>query len=350
MSRVHVRCVVLALACAFDGGFSCAADSVSCAQQSSEPDGHDDKERLNSIEQIYSRNRGLFKAFTCKFRVVEGRAENIEDALNGRLDDAVRWAGLWIVDGGDARYELRCERPIEVELPTETSPRTDTGGVMTAARYLPQLELCSGKHRVRAVLSEVLKCVNLKHGQLSRHYITPISMGVREPIEFIRGAREGERYCRHAGTAMLDGASVDVIEGDRDPSSDGTPIFTWYLDFRRGCIPVKTVYGRDGKVRLTSVVTSIRKCENGGHICERAVTTWTSAVGLHAKIIELVSLDLSKPQRDSLALTLAPGTTVVDTKDMRSFFRLEATEELHVDEIDAWLQRCEAALKAHLAR
>lgn len=316
---------------------------------------HDPKERLKLIEQVYDRNRALFRAFTCKFRVIKGCAKNMDDALSGRLEDAVHWSGLWIVDGADARYELRCSRPIEVEFPTETSLRTPNGGVMTGARYLPEIELCSGKHQTYAGVSEVLDCVNLTRGAGFRAITTPISLGVMgrgescAPVEAIRGAREGRWRCRYAGHSIVDEATVDAIEADGDPERDGAPLFTWYLDVRRGCIPVKTVFrDPDGSLSGSTFATSIKKCENGGYICDRAVMTWPQTTGLGVKIIELVSIDLSEPPRDSLALLLQPSTTVVDTKDMRSSFRLEETEKFHVDEFDVWLQRCDAALRQRL--
>lgn len=316
---------------------------------------HDGK--LEFIEQVYLHNRELFRAFTCRFRVLEGRATDMSAALDGRLTDVVSKTGLWISDGGDGRYELLCDEKVRVAPPESdvVAKGSELAGVMTTVPCLPTTELYSNERRRRVDCSRLFNVVSLQEGGTYTAVYTPISMGIMgpgerlSPAEMIRGARQKMFYCRHSGIEMIDGDAVDVIEAGLGGAPNGAPFCTSYLDARRGCIPLRAVFRNpDGSMAGETIATSIRKCENDGYICDRAVLTWTRRSGLAVTIIELVSLDLSRPPRDSLALSLTAGTEVVDAKDLRSLFKLEQRESLRIDDFDTWLQRCRGNLDRYL--
>ncbi len=313
---------------------------------------------LEFMEQVYLHNRELFHAFTCRFRILEGHATDITEAVDGRLTEVVAKTGLWISDGGDGRYELLCDEKVRVDPP---NPETvaeggDREGIVTTVACLPLTELYSNEKRRRVDCSRLFNLASLQEDGTYTAVYTPISMGIMgpgetlSPAEIIRGARQKRFYCRHSGVETIDGSLVDVIETGLEPSPNGAPFLTFYLDVRRGCVPLRAVFKNpDGSKAGETIATSIRKCENGGYICDRAVLTWTRRSGLAVTVIELVDLDLSRPPRDSLALSLNVGTEVVEAKDLRSLFKLDKQESMHIDDFDRWSQRCRASLDRYLA-
>ena len=65
---------------------------------------------LANIAKVYSENREKLRAFTCRFKVTGGPAATTADGLAGKFVPTSIQNGLWIVSGGDVRYELLCKR------------------------------------------------------------------------------------------------------------------------------------------------------------------------------------------------------------------------------------------------
>jgi hypothetical protein len=64
--------------------------------------------------------------------------------------------------------------------------------------------------------------------------------------------------------------------------------------------------------------------------------------GWKAEVIELSSMDLNPPARESLAMTLPDDCKVICMKDLRQSVRVGKGEKVHVDDLQALVKRCEA--------
>lgn len=330
---------------------ACFSIALAAGVKRTHAEEHD--ETLEAIAQVYSANREKFRTFTCRFRFSDGRTASKDDAAAGKFVPRKVQHGLWIVDGEDSRYELICEggELSHADL-QRIGPDADR---LTAVSCASRIELYLGKERIRASVSHGLNAANLHVKGLSEVVNTPISMGTmaggekHSPLQFIRGYQAGTRYCKYLGQSRVGDATVDVLETGLRKTADPQITLTWHLDLARGGIPLKVVVANpDGSVRWQTDAGKIIRLENGAYLCQRSVTwgkvddEWNSAV------IELESIDLSKPARETLAVTVPEKCRIIDSRDLRRWVRVPKAEIIHVDDLPKWIERCEANGKTRI--
>ena len=190
--------------------------------------------------------------------------------------------------------------------------------------------------------------VNLHEKATTEVVKTPISMGMLGPGEnysplfFIQGQQAGTSYCKYLGKSQLDGVEVDVMESGRKKTKEAEPYIVWHFDLARGGVPLKrSVINKDGSLRYETVATSIKRLENGAFICERCVFLSKEKTDWKADIIELTSMDLKPPLRETLSITLPDSCHVICAKDLRQSLRTGKGEKMHVDDLQDWVKKCE---------
>lgn len=309
---------------------------------------------LANIAKIYSENREKLRAFTCRFKVTEGLAASAADGLAGKFVPTSIQDGLWIVSGGDVRYELHClkggvtHEDLKGKGPDEILPN---GLGISTIDCASQFELYSQKNCIRAVIGPLLNVANLYEKAKTEVVMTPISMGMLgrgenySPLFFIQGQQAGTSYCKYLGKAQLDGVEVDVMESGRLKTKEAEQYIVWHFDLVRGGVPLKrSVFNKDGSLRYETVATSIKQLENGAFMCERSVFLSKWEKGWKSEIIELTNMDLKPPARELLVIELPEGCKVICMKDLQSV-RVGKGEKMHVDDLQDWVKRCEKRVK-----
>lgn len=303
-------------------------------------------ESLELIAQVYADNREKLQSFTCRFKVTEGIAPTAEAGLAGKFEPVSVQDGLWIVDRGDVRYELKCvigglSRSELLRIGPDKSGFTPLD---CSSRF----ELFSAKHGIRGQVSSLLNTANLHEKASSDVVMTPVSMGamgggeIYSPFRLIREHQAGSRYCKYLGKARLGDRTVDMIETGRQKVKGEEPTSVWHLDVARGAIPLrKTNVKQDGSVEYEFVNASVRRLENGAYVSERSVFLSQWPTGWKTIIIELISMDLNVPARELFAMTLPERCKVLCMKDLRLNFRVAKPEVMHVDDLQNWVKKCE---------
>lgn len=315
--------------------------------------GQSEKEALDVIAQVFADNRQRFDSFSCRFQVVRGRAESVEDAWKEKL--AVRSVedGLLVARKGDLRYDMKClvgELSL-AELKKQITPGPGTRHTPTDC--LSRAEMFSKGLGMRVTRSSTLESVNFVPNMPIRAMHTPLSMGIMgpgdrlSPLASIQTAQSGKSYCKYLGTEVLGGNQVDVIECGTQATNDPQQKSIWYLDLAHGAVPrMRRSIDADGSLVGETRVLEIKKVESGGFICAKCVTVYpdSDAEACTVWIITLTSIDMTDPTAEMLGIDLPAGTRVMNTADPRSTFRLSRPEKLRLDDLPEWLKRCDEKL------
>lgn len=307
-------------------------------------------ESLEVIAHVYADNREKLQSFTCRFKVTEGIAPSAADALAEKFDPISVQDGLWIVDRGDVRYELTCVKggTTRAELLRNPPGKTGAKTAVTSVDCAPRFELFSAKQQIRANVSALLNTANLYEKSSSDVLVTPVSMGamgpgeIFSPFQMIRGHQAGSRYCKYLGKSNFNGRMVDMIEMSLQKVKAGEVTIVWYVDVANGAFPLKCEFvNQDGSIQHETVCTKVRRLDNGAYLSERSVFLSHWPNGWKTIIIELISMDLNAPARESFAMTLPERCKVLCMKDLRLNVRVTTPEVLHIDDLQNWVTRCE---------
>ena len=322
----------------------------------------DDTRSLDVIREGYSSNRDAFQSFTCRFKVIEGKADTIEQALKGTVTNTNPQTGVWIVDGPNVRYELSCDAPIIREKPPEIKPGQK--GVFAGVSCSPEAILKSGD--VKMSYSGLLGGINImptsSYG--AEIYLTPFSMGVmgvdenRSPARTISDCSTGKRLCRFEGIKDLDNTQVHVFSDRLAPSEDpalkGNKSFhRWFLDPDRGFLPVQSHSYVDPETIYQKLwITDVRRTDQGDYFPARSVQVRypDKPAPYHVRIIELVELELTKrPPESSFFIDVPGGVGVLNPVDGRASFRMAVAQRIRLHDLPGMIERCEQALQRRIA-
>lgn len=126
----------------------------------------------------------------------------------------------------------------------------------------------------------------------------------------------------------------------------------WYLAPDYGFLPIEMTRHSDaGYVETRTIVTKVRKCENGAFVAERSVSIKhpNAPIPKRAWILELGELDLTRPSETALRIELAAGSAIVEPPKMLANVRLPGSEEVGVEDLASWVQWCREARQIKLA-
>jgi hypothetical protein len=314
---------------------------------------------VEALQQGYLANREAFSAFTCTFVWKDGGANTMEEALAGELFNVMVKNGLWIVDGKRQRYEILCADPeqekLELDLPKERPP--DGRGLVVGSTGCISRKILAGETLGLSYVP-LLSTANIGWRFATQPQIshTPFSMGVMGINESLTPAlrqtpgRDVSR--RYGGQRTVEGVLCEVLL-----ISSGNVLSEWSLDPRRGFLPIELrrysradMYLIDNYLGLRTLVTHVRQGPNGAYFPERSVTfTHPHApMATRAHIIEVQELELTRPDPAALAVELPAGTNIVEQPTMLASIRMAESGWVHVDDLDAWVERCREARAAKL--
>jgi hypothetical protein len=312
---------------------------------------------LRAVREGYLHNRESFRSFVCRFKIHNGQAESLDAARAGRLTALRSRTGVWLMTPGRVRYELRCtDRNNELDAPTgKAAPRAKTAAQDETFTSLPcQPEVHLSDAHSYALYSPLLNVVNLKSGVPVGKgvVVTPLSMGVMgefeefNPASMIQDALDGRAQYSYETFKDDQGRAIDrvkiIVASGPEPK-----ITTWDLARAYGFLPMKVNAYRGDRHRYTTEVTDVRQATNGSFFPARVVDI--TAPGKNppysVQIIDSVSFDVeNSPVAEDFGIALPRGTTVVDTANLRSSFKVTDTTEVRLDDLPSLFTRTAKAL------
>lgn len=299
-----------------------------------------DKEALGKATVVgYVTNLNSFSFYRCRYVITTAQARSVEDAIQGKLIDAVSYENRLIVEGDRDLHEglapptppdFKKAKPIPgkpglamIPALTSSDHYLSSGGREMA--YVPQLQ--------------TLILYSKEKGELGIPK-TPLGMG-----------SIGHRG-RHGPAEMMADTEQYEMTTDGVEEVDGRPLVAVRFKFRqhkfarrylfdpeRGSLPIRIETWNEGKLNQQNFVTHVRECSHQRWFPERTV-----AVGIPNKEgslfrvteIKLLGLDADhRPTADEFAFTIPAGTSVHDhhNEDARKFFTLKQDEKIHVDDL-----------------
>lgn len=289
---------------------------------------------LKFLVEGYSENRDRFRQFECRYRVIQGTATSVADAMSGTLANPMMMSGVWVIRDSWQRYELQCEPALQQR--PQYDPSRDRSGTMTASvpcvsmKILTDGEIGLHYNWVLEMASVAPSC-----GQRPPIYFTPISMagmgdneewGPNAPLRPVTG---GTMIRRYGGQVVSEGHELQSVFVGMEKSEQTYSGRHWLLDPHRGYLPVEMRYCSNNLQTGQTVVTEVRKLENGGYFPFRSV----NIAGPYANdvrtviIIEVETLSLSPPPDSAFQISFPPQTMISNPDTNRGSFVLkEATD------------------------
>lgn len=310
------------------------------------------EEKLDAIAQVFLANRENFQSFSCKFRVIHGRASSIENAWSEKLDIRSEQYGLLAVHAGKMRYDSRCVKGEKTMAEMAAQLDKDRGRQTTSAACSSKGEFFDANLDIHVPYGSLLRVVNIHRQGTFQIVHNPLSMGIMgpgdqfSPAGWIAAAKAGKHDCSYKGTQVIDGVTTDVIECGFDASAQRQHRLVLHLDLQRGAIPLRQYgYDPDGGPESETRALDIRRTANGGWICGKSISVYPSKNGrCSVWVIALEEIRLEPPDRELFAIDLEDGWEVSNVADMRSTVRITGRERFYLDELPQWIDRCNERL------
>lgn len=289
---------------------------------------------LEGIADACEVNRMAFSDVVCRFRLTQGLAPTIEQALSKGVTTKMHVAkGVWAcrADGDVVRHSLSAAST-ESELRGRIS--VGPGGIRRAKATSPYLMAeaiwCDDIGLRYLQEGGIANLLDSAQGMSADITVTPFDMigmmggdEILNPTALIRGSQnDTEQECVVVGPELIRGVEA-VKVSHRRRGSDGIDTFSdyWFAP-GFGYLPVRLEYSYSRKdFPVTSVyVTDVRKAAGSGWAPWRTVKI-TSAGAVVKGVAELVVEDLradEPPDVSVLVLMLPEGARINDSVDPRS--------------------------------
>jgi len=340
-----------------------AGPGASAEKQAPKPVGED---ALGYMAEGYFSNRVAFSHVRCRFRVIRGTAATVQDAMEGKLKDPIRFDGLWLVREDKMLFQLKCD-PVVLKRGLEQA-RIEVQEKLSKMRKEagPSPGLRGGEG-----FSVTVPCANqevLKFGGRALSHSaeiaganlfvedtpppeireTPFGMNVMGPDEahspgsLIQKAmkKNGLFTARFEGTDKVRGVET-LVAGVEDKVGNR---WKFYLDPRRGFVPL--LYWMSippaGKKLQQADVLEIRACSQGRWFPLRSVVIHDSddPPPLRVERYEVVELEVdAPPPDDQFFLDLPAGTQVSVPKGGSWFITLTHAERVGAQDLQALEER-----------
>lgn len=274
----------------------------------------------------YSANLNSFPYYKLRFRVTEGDARTLEDALAGKIMDA-KWSDKLIIKD-ETRELLR-------GLETSKDPKLSDPEAEGALNFLSNGDL-------RMAYMPAWQSADIRMGNLESHgglHLTPMhEIGHRNRKGPDAMLREADKFkYTFVGMEDIQGQGVYTIlfeHPHKDASGKITRTDQYYsLDPARGYLPRRHRWVFDGKEGSVTYLTHDRECSNQRWFPERLVT-YFSGFDPPRLVREFRLLDLEvdkRPKPEDFNVVLPAGTLIKDgSKDM---FRLKQEEKVGPDDL-----------------
>lgn len=321
-----------------------ASHRVAWAQESNTPDReqHDIAE-MKMIAQGYLHNQESFPFFSCRFVITQGSAPSLKEAVErGPASRKEQVEGVWVVDGDRVRYERRGVG--------KHGHSFEDGRLSVALPPLIYLE--------KKPLALSLDFVLGGGGIYSPEVPSP---GVQMTPWDAVGAISSGQSATLAGviatcvanpslvkTTLTDDVNIDGVLLTRLDVDYGSYRLVFFVDPKRGYLPVQTWYETPSGSKTKCFLTEIRECSGKRWFPMRCVAVWLSADGapLPDSVREFRTIELEADRRPESAAFVAVLPTKMQVHDCNrpnSAIAVPAGRRVHVDDLESLVTECAAA-------
>ncbi len=300
--------------------------------------------RLREIADGYLANRNAFRFLTCRFRVRDGIAHGIEDAVRrGPTSEVVTADGVWVVDGERERYERRVLSGVKP---------IGKGASGMGVAVPPVLYIKGGELAIS--LDGVLR----GGGLYSSRYrgpgpsMTPWDMlGALDAEGKVNPGDVVDMYLGQTGAKLEFHGAVQVrdkaVEQFVVDFGGGTWIFL--VDPAEGYLPTEIqALSTSGTVDRKCFTTDVRACTQGRWFPVRSVAVWVDGQPetgyLHVRELEVLELEVDRqPKEADFVASLASPMVVHDCVDPSSQITLPQGRSIGPADLAELLKACDLA-------
>jgi hypothetical protein len=307
-----------------------------------------DEELIKTLGEGYLSNREAFSFLTCHFKVREGFAKTVDEALAGNLEDMVEAEGKWVVDGQKLLFDRQCEDEVVRDALQNGEKITISRPDAKRKRFAVQLPcdplgfLTDGTIDLR--YGAAIGNANISDTAvqpLPKVRTTPFTMGIMGEREEYSPGRvmtgDGKGGYAHAwidGSEQTGDGEVIIVGMGWEPKETGKIRRRMFIDPNRGCLATRIfTYFKDQNVegqgaRVTALFfTDFLQCSNNRWFPARGVLVRdpdSDRPRLPVKIIEVSSVDADERPADAdFSIAMPSGTGIADPTDLRSGFKLK---------------------------
>lgn len=308
-----------------------------------------DEEEVAICHEIaveFLANRQRLGDFVWEFTAMHGMADSIEAAGRLEITEEHTKQGAWAVRGEEVRFELLCPS-IESERvkPTEKLEPGSWVGVECGSDRL----LHDGQFRLSA--SAALGVANIAPEIQRRIVNTPFSLGGMgseeefSPGNEIMAAISGEGTVSYLGQVSRHGRTLDLVVVTRQITENTTTKRRFYIDRRRGSLPIETelINASTNESTGVTVIKDVQQSENGCYYPAVGYQLSFSGPPHRTWVYRTLALQQKTPNNEELALLIPEGTMVIDIRNMRRSFRLADSRSVKASEIEGLLAECRQA-------
>ena len=299
----------------------------------------DSADILKVLVERYSENRGKFRQFECHYRVIDGTATSLSDAMAGKLANTQTQFGTWVVRDDWQRHELQCERQQRPEY--DPSLARNGNLLMSGGSCDSTKVLTDGGLGLRYTWALEMASVAPSVGQRPPIFYTPISMsdmgnneqwGPDAPLRPVGGGTMTRRY---GGKVVSDGRELESVFVGMEKDAQTFTGRHWLLDPQRGHFPVEMRYCSNNQREGLTKVTDLRQLENGGYFPFRSVSTGGPYANdvLSVTIIEVETLVLGTPPDSAFTVSLPPGTMIANPDTNRGSFTFKDANDINITQL-----------------
>jgi hypothetical protein len=290
----------------------------------------------------YMNNRESFGFFSCRFTVTTGKAQNIQEALNGNLTDPVVSEAYWIVDKKYVKYEVTGDEALLTK--ARAKPRV---GNTVALPFCPEGFLTDGIIQMRH--SPPIKGANIWPPGVagSGMGMTPFGIGimasndVMNPGKVLRACADGKVFGRYDGSKQIDG--VELLMFFRGDGEDYR--LKYWIDPMQGFNPIQ-ITGQSSQTKSLEyrAFFTYRQCEGQRWFPVRGLVVWypeRSDPPFNVREIKVTELNTATPPALSdFYLDLPEKTQVSDPKNPAGYFYVKGQERVKLTDLQGVFDRC----------
>jgi hypothetical protein len=288
-------------------------------------------------------NAKSFTQFRCRYTISEGKAQTVERALAGGYDRSPMADVEWVVSGEKERFSLRANDKVAAESLKANAAKGAKG--MLYGNWSSSHFLSNGRQQM--TYTPIIRVANLfgeDNRTSQRDFLPPGAegMGPGDKIQvassLLKALDEGRASYR--GIQKHRGAEVHVIRCKyKYASHDSTA--TYFVDTNRGFLLIRSIEESPRRNIEVNMVDA-KRFPNAGWFPTRSLVCMSDRPqGPNVLVREFVVGEIVvEPPADNLfRIDLPKGTGVVDLKDARTSFVLDAPTTVGTTDLPKLLER-----------
>jgi hypothetical protein len=300
---------------------------------------------LAAAAEGYRSNREVFEFFSCRFTETRGKAQSLQDAMDGKFIDPVATQYRWIVNKKNVKSEVTGDPALLAA--ALAKPRV---GDTISVPFTPETTLTDGVIQMR--YSTILKGANIWPPGVEGVgvEITPFGLGnmgtndVANPGRVLRDCADGKLFGSYDGSTQVDGAELLMFsQGD-----DGHYQKKYLIDPKKGFNPIQiTGQAPQGKQLAYRAFFTYRQCSGQRWFPERGldVSLPEGDPPFYVREVKVVELDTETPPALSeFYLDMPDGTQVSVPGSKGGYYYTKGQEHVKLTDLQGVYDRCQARL------